>query len=161
LKSQGIEPKDIQTSALSLAPRYSVQRPGETNKPRIIGYMANNDVRIRIRELPKLGSLLDKVVAAGANEIRGVTFDISQRGPLLDEARRRAVADAKHKAVLYAESVGVGLGPLVSLTEESGLTQPQPMRFQAVSAAAATVPVEAGEMTLRMRVRMVWSLAAN
>jgi uncharacterized protein YggE len=157
IRAVGVEPKDMQTSGLSLEARYyRPDKPSATDRPRIIGYTAANEVTLRVR---KLGDLLDKVTVAGANRIDGIVFIVSNQEGLLDEARRKAVADAKDKADLYAQAAGFTLGKVMSLTEES-VPSPRPMaRAMAVSGAAVPVPVEAGEMTLSVRVRVVWSLA--
>ena len=112
-----------------------------------------------MRDLGKLGDLLDKVAVAGATRIDGIQFIISNQDGLLDEARRKAVADAKDKADLYARAAGFTLGKVMSLTEESVPSPPRPMARAMAASAAASVPVEAGEMTLSVRVRVVWSLA--
>jgi uncharacterized protein YggE len=156
VKAEGIAARDVQTSGLVLAPRYGSEQPPNKSERRIIGYTATNAATVRVRDLAKLGSLLDQIVKAGANQIRGIDFDIADRARLMDELRRRAVADARAKANLYAAAAGVKLGPLVRLTEE-GAPSPSPLRRKAM--AAASVPVEAGELTLTMRVRMVWNLA--
>ncbi len=153
VKAEGIASRDVQTTGLTLAPRY---RSGQNDVERkIIGYSATNAATIRVRDLAKLGNILDKVVTAGANQIRGIDFDIADRARLLDELRRQAVANARAKAALYATAAGVRLGSLASLSEE-GTPSPQPLRR---AMAAAAVPVEAGELTLTMRVRLVWNLA--
>jgi uncharacterized protein len=158
IRSSGVEPKDLQTSGLSLEPRYyRPDKPSATDRPRIIGYTAANEVTLRVRDLGKLGDLIDKVTVAGANRIEGIGFIVSNQESLLEEARRKAVADAKDKADLYARAAGFTLGKVMSLTEES-VPSPRPMVARAM-AASAPVPVEAGEMTLSVRVRVVWSLA--
>jgi hypothetical protein len=154
VKAEGIASRDVQTAGLTLAPRY---RSGQNDvEKKIIGYSATNAATVRVRDLAKLGNILDKVVMAGANQIRGIDFDIADRARLMDELRRQAVANVRAKAALYAAAAGVRLGSLVSLTEE-GIPSPQPLRQRAMAAAA--VPVEAGELTLTMRVRLVWNLA--
>ncbi|HEY3643053.1 MAG TPA: SIMPL domain-containing protein [Xanthobacteraceae bacterium] len=159
IRSAGVEPKDLQTSGLSLEPRY--YRPASASaadRPRIIGYTAANEITLRVRDLGKLGDLLDKVTAAGANRIDGIEFIVSNQDGLLDEARRKAVADAKDKADLYARAAGLTLGKVMSLTEEA-VPSPRPLARAMAASASAPVPVEAGEMTLSVRVRVVWSLA--
>jgi hypothetical protein len=160
IRAAGVEPKDVQTSGLALEARYyRPDKPSPTDRPRIIGYTAANEVTLRVRDLGKLGDLLDKVTVAGANRIDGINFIVSNQDGLLDEARRKAVADAKDKADLYAKAAGFTLGKVMSLTEES-VPSPRPLaRAMVASGAAAPVPVEAGEMTLSVRVRVVWSLA--
>ncbi len=163
IHAAGVEAKDVQTSGLSLQARYfRPDKPSSSDRPRIIGYTAVNQVALRVRDLAKLGELLDKVTVAGANRIDGIDFIVSNQEALLDEARRKAVADAKDKADLYARAAGFTLGKVMSLAEE-GTPSPRPMARAVpsglASVAAAPVPVEAGEMTLSVRVRVVWSLA--
>jgi uncharacterized protein YggE len=160
IRSFGVEAKDVQTIGLSLEPRYyRPDKPSTTDKPHIIGYTAANAITVRVRDLGKLGDLIDKVAVAGANRIDGIQFIVSNQEGLLDEARRKAVTDAKDKADLYARAAGFTLGKVMSLTEESGSPVPRPLGRAAAMSAAAPVPVEAGEMTLSVRVRLVWSLA--
>jgi uncharacterized protein YggE len=160
IASLGVEAKDVQTRGLALQARYyRPDKPGPTDRPRIIGYTAANEVTVRARDLAKLGDLLDKVTVAGANRIDGIEFIVSNQAGLLDEARRKAVADAKDKADLYARAAGFTLGKIMSFTEESVPTPPRPMARAMAAAEAAPVPIEAGEMTLSVRVRVIWSLA--
>jgi uncharacterized protein YggE len=162
IRTFGVEARDLQTAGLALEARtYRPDKPSATDKPRVIGYTAANQITVRVRDLGKLGDLLDKVAVAGANRIDGIQFIISNQEGLLDEARRKAVADAKAKADLYAQAAGFTLGKVMSLTEETAAPAPRPMgRAMAVSGAAAVpVPIEAGEMTLSVRVRVTWSLA--
>jgi uncharacterized protein len=159
IRALGVEAKDLQTSGLSLEARtYRPVSSSATDRPRIIGYTAANEVTVRVRDLVKLGDLLDKVTLAGANRINGIEFIVSNQEGLLDEARQKAVADAKGKADLYARAAGFTLGKVMSLTEE-GVPSPRPMARAMAASVAAPVPVEAGEMTLSVRVRVVWSLA--
>jgi uncharacterized protein YggE len=159
IRSFGVEAKDLQTRGLSLEARYyRPDKPSPTDRPRIIGYTAADEVTVRARDLVKLGDLLDKVTVAGANRIDGIEFVVSNQEGLLDEARRKAVADAKDKADLYAGAAGFALGKVMSLTEES-VPSPRPMARAMVASEAAPVPVAAGEVTLSVRVRVVWSLA--
>ena len=159
VRAAGIEEREVQTSGLSLQPRFVYPRQGGGEQPpRLIGYTASNQVTLRLRDLGKLGALLDRLVAAGANDIRGIGFDLADRSRLLDEARRKAVQDAKRRASLVAEAAGVALGEIMSIAEEDGIPAPRPMASRAMAAEAA-VPVEAGELTLRARVRIVWRIA--
>jgi uncharacterized protein YggE len=158
-RTLGVEPRDLQTRGLSLEARYfRPDRSGPAERPRIVGYTAANTVTVRVRDLAKLGDLLDKVTVAGANRIDGIEFIVSNQEGLLDEARRKAVADAKGKADLYAAAAEFTLGKVMSVAEES-VPSPRPMARAMTETAAAPVPVAAGEMTLSVRVRVVWSLA--
>jgi uncharacterized protein len=159
VRAAGIEAKDMQTRGLSLEPRYErLDRPND--RPRIIGYAAVNMVNLRVRDLAKVGDLLDKITAAGANLIEGISFVVSNQDKLLDEARPKAVADAKEKAELYARAAGIALGKVMSLSEDAVLPfQPPMFMARAAAGAPAPVPVQAGETTLSVRVHITWNLA--
>jgi uncharacterized protein YggE len=161
VRKHGVDPRDIQTSGLSVQPRYErpPQRPGGDDRVSIVGYSASNQLSLRARRLESLGELLDDVVAAGANDIRGLSFDVADRAKLLDEARIRAVEDAKRKATLYADAAGIRLGAIINVQEESIEHEPRQMAAARAGPSAAPVPIEAGEITLRARVRMTWRIA--
>src|SRR5688500_6401173 len=116
LKQAGIEPKDIQTSNFSVNPAYQHDNQGQ-HPPKIIGYDVSNQVTVTMRKLGDIGTILDDVVSKGSNQIYGIAFSIADPQPLLDEARRLAIADAMRKSRLYAESAGIALGPIVSILE--------------------------------------------
>ena len=166
LKAEGMEGRDLQTSGFSVAPIYSQppanQDSPEPFAPEIVGYRAQNNVTLRIRDLTRVGALLDQVVTLGANSISGPSFTVDDPTRLEDEARRAAVADALRKGKLYAEAAGVTLGPIFRVDE--GYAQPpRPlvadtmMRMEA--AAPASVPIEGGELTFEMQVTILWRLA--
>src|SRR5882724_9681149 len=131
LKGAGIEEKDFQTSRLSLQPQSAPNRPGP---PAIVGYRASNRVTIRLRDVTKVAGVIDTLVSAGANDVGGVNFMVSNPSKLLDEARERAVADARRKAEIYAKAAGVTLGAPLGLSEE-GSPGPTPFRKMAAGMA--------------------------
>jgi uncharacterized protein YggE len=153
LKGAGIEEKDFQTSRLSLQPQSA---PNRTGPSAIVGYRASNRVTIRLRDVTKVANVIDTLVGAGANEIGGINFMVSQASKLLDEARERAVADARRKAEIYAKAAGVTLGAPLSISEE-GNAAPIPYRRMAVG-MAATAPVAQGEETLQVNVSVSWAI---
>ena len=156
LKASGIEARDIQTSRFAVNPRYQRNRDGR--EPKIIGYRVTNSVRITVRDLKALGGILDKVVSLGSNQIDGIAFDIDDPRKLQDEARRRAVKDAKAKAELYAEAADVDLGAILSISEGSVATPRPAMARMAMEAKAADVPIESGELSLEVRVSINWEI---
>ena len=153
LKGAGIEEKDIQTARLSLQPQSAPNRSGPSA---IAGYRASNRVTVRVRDVTKVASVIDTLVGAGANEIGGINFVVSQASKLLDEARERAVADARRKAEIYAKAAGVTLGAPLSISEE-GNSAPVPYRRMAAG-MAASAPVAQGEETLRVTVSVSWAI---
>jgi uncharacterized protein YggE len=159
LKAQGIAERDIQTSSLNLNPQYVY----EQNKPqRLTGYQASNDVTITVRDLGKLGQVVDAVVAAGANQINGIAFGLANPRAAEDAARRAAVQALTAKAALYAEATGTRVVRLVNLSEGGGYTPqpPRPMyRMAAALAEAVPTPVAPGELTVRIDVTGLYEAA--
>jgi uncharacterized protein len=151
VKASGIAERDIQTSRVSLQPQYD---PNKAGTARLTGFQANNQVTIRIRDIDNLPAVLDRAIAAGANEMSGIEFVVSEQSKLLDQARGEAIADARRKAELYARAAGAKLGQVVSISEEGTAPQPRPM--QAMRAGA--VPIAPGEQTLRVIVSVSYEL---
>ncbi len=162
-KATGIEDRDIATSGFTVQPRYiySQRNDGTQGPPRITGYEVRNTVTVKVRDLTKLGGILDTAVTEGSNQIDGLTFDISKKDELLKEARKKALADARAKADLYAEAAGVKLGRLRELSEQagSGYPPPRPMAMRMEAKAAADVPVEAGEQEISVNIIATWEIA--
>jgi uncharacterized protein YggE len=152
IKDTGIADRDIQTSRLSLQPQYD---PNKGGTARLTGFQATNQVTVKIRDIDKLPALLDRAIAAGANEMSGIEFVITEQSKLLDRARDDAIADARRKAELYAQAAGSKLGPVASITEEGSAAPPRPM--QAMRAGA--VPIAPGEQTLRAMVTVSYELS--
>ena len=152
IKDTGIADRDIQTSRLSLQPQYD---PNKGGTARLTGFQATNQVTVKIRDIDKLPALLDRAIAAGANEMSGIEFVITEQSKLLDRARDDAIADARRKAELYAQAAGSKRGPVVSITEEGSAAPPRPM--QAMRAGA--VPIAPGEQTLRAMVTVSYELS--
>lgn len=163
IKDSGIEGRDIQTSGFSVQPRYRQVKNGSYDEYRteIVGYRVSNNVSVRVRDLARLGTLLDAMVRDGANEIGGVNFIVSDADKLKDTARKEAVADAVRKARIYAEAAGIKLGRVLSITEQDYSPRPVMMMARAEMAkmdGAAPAPIEAGEASLDVRVNITWEL---
>lgn len=167
LKAAGIESRDIQTSGFSVNPNYVYSDARDANgyqlPPKITGYQVYNNVNVRVRELAKLGSVLDKAVTVGANTINGVSFSVADPSKLYDEARKAAFADAKVKAQLYADVAGEELGKIRSINETQGMGTPMPqmMKASADTLSAGAVPVEGGELSYSINVQVTWDLAGK
>jgi hypothetical protein len=156
LRDRGLAERDIQTSNLSLGPQYVY---AQNQPPKLTGYQASNDVTVTVRDLPRLGSVIDAVSAAGANQINGISFGLKDPGAAQDEARRAAVKALSAKADLYAQATGCHVVRLVSLSEGGGQPQIQPRPVFAMAKAAAPTPVEPGELNVRIEVSGVYELA--
>jgi uncharacterized protein len=153
LKGAGIEEKDYQTARLSLQPQYVQNRTGPSA---VTGYRASNRVSIKLRDVTKVANVIDTLVGAGANEIGGIHFVVSQASKLLDEAREKAVADARRKAEIYAKAAGVTLGEPLSISEE-GAAVPV-FRGKVAAPMALNAPVAPGEETLSVTVSVSWAI---
>lgn len=148
---------DIRTTGFSVTPIFERAKRG-TATPRIIGYRVANRIEVKIRELARLGAMLDALVAVGADRLDGIRFSISQPAPLADEARRRAMADARRKAELYAASAGVTAGRVLDIAEQ-GVHVPRPRLLQATEMRArAAVPVAPGEQRVSATVTVVYEI---
>ncbi|MCO5132387.1 MAG: SIMPL domain-containing protein [Xanthobacteraceae bacterium] len=156
LQGAGLAEKDYQTSRLSLSPQYVNAGPNRNGPPVVSGYRASNRVTVRLREVSKVASIIDALVAAGANDIGGINFSVSNPSKLLDEARPRAIADARRKAEIYAKAAGVTLGDPLSISE-GGVALPMPMARRA-SMDFAAAPVAPGEETLHIHVSVSWAI---
>ena len=154
LKAANVEPKDIQTSRLSLQPQYAPNRSGPSP---VVGYQASNRVTVRLHDIPKVASTIDVLVGAGATNVGGIGFSISNASKLLDDARGQAVADARRKAEIYAKAAGVTLGAPLGISEE-GAPGPMPYRKMAVGMAVSPTPVAQGEETLQVTVSVSWTI---
>jgi uncharacterized protein len=152
LKGEGVAPADIQTSSLLVSPTFSNPGPGSSAPPTITGYNVGNMVTVTVRDLSRLGALLDKAVASGANAMYGVAFGENDPSALLNKARPLAFADAKRKAEIYAAAAGSRIGLLRQLSEQVSQPTPFPRRVYAAAASAAPTPIEAGEDKLTVSV---------
>lgn len=152
LKESGIAEKDVQTAWLSLQPQYETNRPGA---PHVVGFQATNQLSVKARDIRALPAVLDRAVGAGATDISGIEFVVSERSKLLDEVRERAVADAHRQADLYAKAAGAHLGPVIAIAEDNAFVPARPM---AAAVRAAVVPIAPGEQTLHVNVSVTYAL---
>jgi uncharacterized protein YggE len=157
LKAAGIEDRDLQTSNFSVDPRWG--RQVDNTPPKVTGFVAQNMLSVRVRDLDRLGAVLDEVARDGANSFNGLSFGLQDPSEAQNAARRDAVAKARALAALYAEAAGVTLGPLLSLSESGGGGYPMPMARAEMAMASDAVPVAAGEVSLSARVTLVYAIA--
>jgi uncharacterized protein len=156
LEGAGVERRDMQTSQLNLNPVQEPYREGAEAPPRIVAYQASNLVTVRVREIAALGGLIDVLAEAGGNRLYGVGFEVAEPKPHLDDARERAVADARDRAELYAGAAGVTLGPVISISDATSVIGPPMMRAEARMDAAP--PVAEGTVTLGAQVEIVYAI---
>ncbi len=156
LRRAGVAERDIQTSNVSVYPQ---QVYGEGQAPRITGYQANNSVTVKVRRIDNTGRVIDAAVGAGGNTVNGVSFTHADPDAQLDVARRDAIAEARRRAELYANALGMRVNRIVSVSEGGGYAPPMPValeRFQAQDAAAT--PISPGEIETRVSVNVTFEL---
>lgn len=156
LTEAGLEGRDIQTSDLSLSPNWTND---EARGNVIDGYMASNVITLHVRDLTKLGGVLDAVVADGANTLNGVSFGLQDPKPVQSAARKEAVEDARDRAETLAQAAGVSLGRVVSISEGTGYMPPQPVFRMERMVQDDAVPVSAGEIGFSSSVTLVYEIA--
>lgn len=158
LTDAGVAARDMQTSDLSVSPLWS-NRGSSDGRPTIDGYQASNRVTVRVRDLESLGTILDAVLTDGANQLGGLEFTLSDPEPLMNDARIKAVADARARAKLFTDAAGVELGALISLSE-TGARAPRPEMLGMARASDAAVPIAQGETELRASVTLVYEIVS-
>ena len=159
LKGAGIDEKDYQTSRLSLQPQFAPNYKPSERASGIVNFRASNRVTVRVRDVTKVAGIIDALVGAGANEIGGINFMVTQASKHLDEAREKAIADARRKAEIYARAAGVTLGEPISISEEGA---PVPLyRGKLAAPMAVGAPVAQGEETLSVTVSVTWAIKAS
>lgn len=151
LKSMGIDEKDIKTA------NYSVEQEIDysNNKRRLLGYRVYNTVKITVREIDKVGEILNAAYSEGANNIYGISFDVADRSEIYRQALEKAIDDAKGKAEVMAKQAGVKIGKPVGIYEghqqdiiygrNAGMKQMMDMDTMEYS----SVPMETGELEIR------------
>ena len=153
LGTLGIATRDIQTTNISVSPLRRQGRDGQP--PEITGYEVTNQVRVKVRDLSILGRVLDQQVGQGANLVHGIQFGRQEPEPLRDEARRRAMADARRKAELYAGAASLRVGRVVAVQEAGA---PSPRAEMAPRMTMAAVPVAPGEQEIQASVTVTFTL---
>lgn len=152
LLDMGIEENDIQTTNLSLSPRYDWNK----DPAPIVGWEANNMVSVTIRDIDSVGAVVDAATEAGATNVNGISFRVEDPTEAEAAARTAAVADAKAKADQLAADAGVTITGVVTITESGG-QQPQPIymarnEMAMMDSGGASTPVMPGEVELSVNV---------
>lgn len=156
IRAAGVAERDIQTTGINIHPTY---RHVDNEEPRISGYSASNTVNLKVRDIAKLGEVLDALVASGANNVSGPSFGIDQPDAVYDEARRKALDQARARADMYAKALDLRVRRIVSISEGGGMQQPRPMfAMRAMAMDAESTPVAAGENTLEANLEVVFEL---
>ena len=157
IRAAGIGERDVQTSGINLNPQYKYV---ENAPPSIVGYQASNTVNVKVRDLSKLGKVLDAFVEQGANQVNGPSFEVDKPDEAYDEARVAALKKAQARAQTYADALGLKVRRIVSISE-GGASFPRPMpmmRAMAADGFAKETSVSPGEASLSVSIDVVFEL---
>ena len=159
----GIDPKFVNATALQVQPDYTWDE--QTRKQELLGYVVSRQVEVELRDLEKLGTLMERAVSAGANQVGGASLDSTRRKELERQAMALAVQDARLNAETLARAAGAELGAVRALNASSSPPQ-MPMYRMAAADMPAGAPApestyQAGDMTFTARVSAEYELAAG
>jgi uncharacterized protein len=159
----GIEKRDLQTTNFDIQPRYTYPtRPdGSSEAPRLVGYVVRNSLSVRVRDISRVGEVLDTSVKLGVNEGGSIRFTNDDPSAAIDQARVRAMKDALSKAQTLAEAAGVKVGQVLEISEHNFSPRPMPMmaRMEAMAMdSAGAPPIAAGENSYTVTVNVSWAL---
>jgi uncharacterized protein YggE len=153
----GVAAKDVRTVRYDV----SIDRPWKDGKPQpITGYTVTNAAEVKVRDLSRLGKILEAVTAAGSNQVDSLRMERLDPRPQQLEALALAYASARDKARALAIAAGADVGDMVSVVESGAQARPMPMqaRAMAMAADAAPVPVAEGELEYSARVEAVFGM---
>ena len=161
VRGSGIEPRDVRTSRLSVSPQFARAKGATTDDEdyddeeasprRITGYIARNRIDLRLRDLSKAPEIINALFDAGANEVSGPSFSLSDAAPALREARRDAVAEARKEAETYADAVGMKISRVLRVSERTSFEENE-QEIIVTGSRIPTSPVEPGELATHVTV---------
>jgi uncharacterized protein YggE len=152
----------LKTTRYSLQPRYDYETKSETGEPKILGYVASNEVQVETATIDAIGKLIDVATTAGANRVNNLSFTVRDRGPHVRKALAVAGAEAKAQAEAAAQALGVKLKQVVSAsTMAPPIVSPHiydSFRSKGAAMAQAATPVEPGEVTVSAELNVVFEI---
>jgi uncharacterized protein YggE len=152
LLDAGLAEGDLATSSISLYPRWNASGTA------VDGFTAENQVTATVRDMDRVGAVIDRAVAAGANLTGGITFRVSDQNEAADRALAEAVADARRKAEALAAAGGAGLGTVIAIDETSSSVSPPVLYDEGAVAADAVTPVLPPTLESSVTVSVTWEL---
>lgn len=157
IKAQGIAERDIQTTGVNLSTQYDYDQ--EARRQVFIGYTASNRVSVKLRDIAKVGEVLDALVAAGATDLGGPNWSVNDPKPAQAQARANAVKTAQAQALEYARMAGYAKVKLLEINETVGNQPPMPfVRAQAMDAAKMSAPVQPGVVEAQVTITVKYEL---
>lgn len=163
VRANGIQPRDVATFELSVVPQFEEPDRGRTDDEepvrRIVGYVARNRLSLRLRELAKAPDIIDALFNAGANEVRGPSFGLSDPAPALREARRSAVRAAREEAEIYADAMNMRITRALRVSERGSFDQEDEGRIIVTGSRIPSTPLEPGELSTKVTIWIDYAMA--
>jgi uncharacterized protein YggE len=165
IRAQRIDPADVRTSELRVVPQMEelngeaaerVER--ENRSPRILGYVASNQLEVRLRDLSRAPEIIDALFAAGANSVEGPRFSLSQPAPAERLARHAAVAAARAEAETYAEALNMRVARVLRVSERGDFGWEGGESIVVTGSRLRRTPIEPGELRTTIRVWIDYAL---
>ncbi len=154
VKDAGVAAEDIQTANVSIWPEQS----GDGTRITVTGYRASVQVRVKIRDIESIGQVIGAASEAGANEVGGPTFTLSDDADVRNETIGLAIEDARVRAKVMAEAANKGLGEIISISEANVTIPPIYYDMSVRADAGAGVPIEPGQLDISTSVTVVFEL---
>jgi hypothetical protein len=161
----GIEKRDLQTANFDIQPRYTYpprQANGAAEAPKLVGYIVRNALSVRVRDISRVGEVLDTSVTLGVNEGGSILFTNDDPSAAITQARVAAMKEALAKAGTLADAAGVKLGKVLEISEQNYSPRPMPMMAKmevSMAGDALSVPISAGENSYKVTVNVSLALA--
>ncbi|WP_137154629.1 SIMPL domain-containing protein [Rhizobium sp. FKL33] len=154
MKQAGVADKDLQTSGFFIQAQYDYSSDNDGKPPKLLGYQVGNTLTVRLRDLSKLGGLLDTAVTLGVNQGGDIRFLNDKPDAAIDKARAEAVRDALAKAKTLADAAGVVLGDVLEIADNAAVAEPVPMARMSMAGKESSdaVPLATGENSYRASV---------
>jgi uncharacterized protein YggE len=156
VRAQGVAPRDVRTEELSVKPQFDKtdeQRANDEDRsPRIVGYIATNTLSLRLRDLSKAPDIVNALFEAGANNVHGPSFELSDPAPARREARRAAIAAARVQADDYAGALGMRISRVLRVSERGDFDEENGNSITVTGSRIPPTPLEPGEVTTRIQV---------
>lgn len=166
VRAHGIDPRDAKTAELSVVPQFEELSEASAQKaerqgraPRILGYVATNQLELRLRDLARAPDLIDALFAAGANNVDGPRFSLADPAPAERLARRAAVAAARKEADTYAEALGMRVSRVLRVSERGSFEYEGDQTIIVTGSRVKRPNIEPGELILRIQVWIDYAMA--
>ena len=170
VEDAGVAKKDVSTESYNINPHYEYQTTACANgsycpgKNVLTGYDVSQSISVKVRDLAKAGSILASIGSLGVQNVNGLSFSVDKPEAVQAEARAKAIADAREKAAVLADKLGVSLGRVVNFSENAG-GYPRPLLYAmsakapgATDSAQVTPEIPTGEQKVTSTVSITYEI---